>query len=124
MQVNKPFLMVIALLLLLYSCNRNYVPRRDNIPVVTLSSNTKTVKSAPAAATAPATGTRTMVKRAVPVKTSVPQVIWVNDKVAKKNFDGRLYYDLEGRRYWKNYADGKYYLFNRAMYNNSAFKPR
>lgn len=122
MQVKKTLLAAVVAVLLLNNCNRNYVPKRDNIPVVTLNSNTKAVK--PAAATSTATGTRAMVKRAAPVKATVPQVIWVNDKVAKRNFDGRLYYDLEGRRYWKNYVDGKYYLFNRAMYNNSAFKPR
>ena len=42
---------------------------------------------------------------------------------AKKNIDGRLYYDVEGRRYWRNYNDGKYYLFNKSMYSDSAFKP-
>jgi hypothetical protein len=54
---------------------------------------------------------------------AVPKVIMVNDNVAKKNIDGRLYYDVEGRRYWRNYNDGKYYLFNRSMYTDSAFKP-
>lgn len=111
-------------MILFYSCGRRYVPQNDNIPVVTLNSKTAAPKTAPAAATANKPAVRTMVKRAAPVKAAVPQVIWVNDKVAKKNFDGRLYYDLEGRRYWKNYVDGKYYLFNRAMYSNSAFKPR
>ena len=115
---------IIVSLILLYSCNKKFVPQHDNIPVITL--NNKTVPSKPATAAASTTKpvVRTMVKRAASEKINVPQVIWVNDKVAKRNFDGRLYYDLEGRRYWKNYVDGKYYLFNRAMYNNSAFKPR
>jgi hypothetical protein len=47
----------------------------------------------------------------------------VNDKAAKKNIDGRLYYDLGGHRYWRNYDDGKYYLFNKNMYGNKAFIP-
>ncbi len=124
MQVKFSPAYIIMPLILMYSCGRKYVPQNDNIPVVTLNSKTPAAKPAPAAATAAKPGVRTMTKRAAPVKTTVPQVIWVNDKVAKKNFDGRLYYDLDGRRYWKNYVDGKYYLYNRAMYNNSAFKPR
>lgn len=57
------------------------------------------------------------------IHTPTPKVIVVNDMVAKKSADGRLYYDLEGRRYWRNYDDGKYYLFNKAMYGNPAFTP-
>jgi hypothetical protein len=56
------------------------------------------------------------------IKTAVPKVITVNDKVAKKSVDGRYYYDLEGRRYWRNNRDGKYYLFNKSMFNNPDFK--
>lgn len=56
------------------------------------------------------------------IKTAVPKVIAVNDNTAKKTFDGRLYYDLEGRRYWKNYKDGKYYLYNKSMSTNPDFK--
>lgn len=65
------------------------------------------------------------VKKAVVKKAPVvvPKVIIVNDSVAKKNIDGRLYYDLQGHRYWRNYDDGKYYLFNQSMYNDKAFKP-
>lgn len=58
------------------------------------------------------------------LKTATPKVIVVNDNVASKSVDGRLYYDLLGHRYWKNYKDGKYYLFNQSMYNNDAFKPK
>jgi hypothetical protein len=57
-------------------------------------------------------------------KTTVaPQVIIVNDSAAKKSVDGRLYYDVGGHRYWRNYDDGKYYLFNKSMFTNKAFKP-
>ncbi len=52
-----------------------------------------------------------------------PETIFVNDAAAKKSVDGRLYYDVEGHRYWKNYKDGKYYLFNKSMYKNPDFKP-
>jgi hypothetical protein len=84
----------LLLSLSIFSCSKKHQPQRE-IPV----ENTPVIKAA------------------------IPRVIAVNDKVAKKSVDGRLYYDVDGRRYWKNYDDGKYYLFNRSMYNNPAFKP-
>lgn len=63
----------------------------------------------------------------VPRKTvaiTTPKFITLNDAVAKKAVDGRLYYDLEGKRYWKNYKDGKYYLYNKNMNGNPDYKPR
>ncbi|MEO9144566.1 MAG: hypothetical protein ABI237_03335 [Ginsengibacter sp.] len=56
-------------------------------------------------------------------KATFPKVITVNDSAARKSVDGRLYYDVMGHRYWRNYKDGKYYLFNKSMYNNAAFDP-
>ena len=61
------------------------------------------------------------VKRPV-LKTAVPKVIIVNDKVAKRSLDGRYYYDLEGHRYWRNNRDGKYYLFHKSMFDSPDFK--
>lgn len=55
--------------------------------------------------------------------TPVPKLLIMDDKGARRTVDGRLYHDLEGNRYWKNFKDGKYYLFNKAMYSDSAFKP-
>jgi len=55
-------------------------------------------------------------------KAVIPRVIVVNDKVASKSLDGRYYYDLLGHRYWRNNKDGKYYLFNKSMFNDEAFK--
>ena len=75
----------------------------------------------PAAATA-LPGTETAPAKRPVVKTAVPKVIVVNDKYAKRSVDGRYYYDLDGHRYWRNNKDGKYYLFNRSMYNDDAFK--
>ena len=63
------------------------------------------------------------VKKSI-VKTAVPKVITVNDNVAKRSLDGRYYYDLEGHRYWRNNRDGKYYLFNKSMFDNPDFKSR
>ena len=57
------------------------------------------------------------------IKEPVPKIISVNDAIAKKTIDGRLYYDLDGHRYWRNNKDGKYYLFNKVMYNQVEFKP-
>jgi hypothetical protein len=50
------------------------------------------------------------------------KVIAVVDDNAKKTLDGRNYYDFQDKRYWKNYKDGKYYLFNKSMYDNPDFK--
>ncbi len=57
------------------------------------------------------------------VKSDFPNVISVNDNAASKSVDGRLFYDVLGHRYWKNYKDGKYYLFDKSMYNNPDFQP-
>lgn len=75
------------------------------------------------ASTAPVTApvAKKPVKRTT-VKTAVPKVITVNDKVARKSLDGRYYYDLEGHRYWRNNRDGKYYLFHKSMFDNPDFK--
>jgi len=56
-------------------------------------------------------------------KTDFPKVITVNDSAASKSVDGRLFYDVLGHRYWRNYKDGKYYLFDKSMYNNPDFQP-
>ena len=54
-------------------------------------------------------------------KDIIPKMIVVNDNVAHRSVDGRYYYDLLGHRYWRSNKDGKYYLFNKSMYNNPAF---
>ncbi len=63
-------------------------------------------------------------KPPAPVKKTIPKFIILSDAVAKKAVDGRLYYDLEGKRYWKNYKDGKYYLYNKSMMSDPDYKPR
>ena len=94
-------------ILFVVSCSKKHLPQTTENTTV----NT----------TARPTEKKIVVKKIPPAP--VHKVIIVNDSVAKKNFDGRLYYDVDGRRYWKNYDDGKYYLFNKTMYTNSAFKP-
>ena len=95
----------VACMILIISCNKKQVPQH--------SADSAAVK----------TTASTAAKKPVVKKAAVPKVIVVNDSVAKKNIDGRLYYDLDGHRYWRNYNDGKYYLFNKSMYSDSAFIP-
>ncbi len=85
--------------------------------IVTVNSCSK--KNHPAPAAKPA---ETKTVKMNPVKTAVPKVITVNDKYARRSVDGRYYYDLQGHRYWRNNKDGKYYLFNKSMFNDPAFK--
>ena len=112
-----PTVVAFVFVVLLSSCSKKQVPQTTSKPVIFY--NGKEVVNKPAAATTTATK-KTVVRKVV---TPVAKVIIVSDKAAKQNIDGRLYYDVEGRRYWKNYSDGKYYLFNKSMYSDSAFKP-
>lgn len=59
----------------------------------------------------------------IAVRKTTPKFISVNDTVARKAVDGRLYYDLEGKRYWKNYKDGKYYIYSKNMSGNPDYQP-
>ena len=88
----------------LFSCSRKTTPHNSK----------NTTESTSAAVPA---------KKTTKLKTPTPTVIVVNDAAAKKTVDGRYYYDLNGKRYWRNNKDGKYYLFNKSMYNNPDFKP-
>lgn len=106
----------VSLLLLVTACSKKNQPQgadASTIKVTDLDKRTAVKKDSVVAK-------RAVVKR---IKTPVPQVLTVDDRAAKKTADGRLYYDLEGHRYWRNYTDGRYYLFNKKMYSNPAFKP-
>lgn len=83
----------------------------------------KTVPATTATAEAPVKPV-TLEKAKLPPKKKEPppKMITVNDAAAKKTVDGRYFYDLNGKRYWKNNKDGKYYLFNKSMYNNPDFQ--
>lgn len=113
------YLFAFILLISVYSCSRKHHPERtDTI--------TTTVSTIPGSTTTPVKSDSVVVKKRnfTPKKKDIiPPSIVVNDQAAKKAVDGRLYYDLLGNRYWKNYKDGKYYLFNQKMYDNPAFKP-
>ena len=108
MRKNYLAALFVACILFIISCNKKQVPQHTD-------SNTGAAKSTSAVA-----ATKPVVKT---IPASIPKVIVVNDSVAKKNIDGRLNYDLNGHRYWRNYNDGKYYLFNKSMYSDSAFIP-
>lgn len=97
---------------LFYSCSKKNHPSRttsneNNTSLTEKKIDTAAVKKA-------------LVKRKQ--KVVIPKVISVNDSAAHKSVDGRLYYDVLGHRYWRNNKDGKYYLFNKTMYTDDAFK--
>ncbi|MDB5200909.1 MAG: hypothetical protein JWQ27_318 [Ferruginibacter sp.] len=114
--MKKPVLVIAAGLLVFAftSCSKKTYPA-ENTTAAPASTSTTT-----------ATGSTTTTKKVTPVSATVynkeqarkaqqsgvkpPQVIVVNDKAAGKTADGKLYYDLNGYRYWKNNKDGKYYL--------------
>ncbi len=112
---NITHLIVICFLsVIIFSCHRKTVPHNSaTVSKVTVSTKktdeTKVVDPAE--------------KKAAASKVKTPSVIIVNDSAAQKTVDGRYYYDLNGKRYWRNNKDGKYYLFNKSMYNNPDFKP-
>lgn len=100
---------VVFVLLLINSCSRKTIPDTNSGRYV-LGKNNEPVAVKKVKAT----------KK----KTAIPKVIVVNDAVASKTFDGKYYYDLEGRRYWRSKKDGKYYLYNKSMATDPDFKKR
>ena len=109
------FVCLLVFTLMVYSCSRKHTPQKTN-PAASANINTEAVtKKSDSVAVSKKTYKPTQ-------KDIIPNVIVVNDKVARKSIDGRYYYDLLGHRYWRNNKDGKYYLFNKSMYSNDAFK--
>ena len=105
-----------VLLIFLFSCAKKHTPDKTTITSTVTTESPGITK----------TDTAVVVKKhnfTPKKKDIIPPSIVVNDAAAKKAVDGRLYYDLLGHRYWKNYKDGKYYLFSQKMYDNPAFKP-
>ena len=101
--------------LIFISCRRKHIPERSNPETTETNPNAGLPKKSDSVVV------RKKVYRPTQ-KDLTPNVIAVNDQAAHKSIDGRLYYDVLGHRYWKNYKDGKYYLFNKSMYSNPAFK--
>ena len=103
---------VITVLIIIFSigsCSKKTHPAEVSVNT-TVNSNSGTVSS---------TVKPAPLKR---LRKTIPKVIVVNDIAASKTFDGRYYYDLDGHRYWRNHKDGKYYLYNKSMNTDPAFK--
>lgn len=115
--MHKKYLLIVCTLTMIVveSCSRKTTPSRNETGA-SGSTNTSTDlnKSETGAPI------RSAVKRKP--KETIPAVIVVKDQFAKKSVDGRLYYDLQGHRYWRSSRDGKYYLFNKSMATDDAFK--
>ena len=105
------YIFIFLMPFLIYSCSRKAHPSKTS---------TETSSKAGTGNSELPAGTKTIAKPKA--KAALPKVIVVNDSVAHKSVDGRLYYDVMGHRYWRNKKDGKYYLFNKSMYNNPDFK--
>lgn len=114
----------------LVSCSKKHVPSKSAVvipaPGNTSGSRVKTepkvVRKIDSSVTVIPAKPEKPVEKEKP-KHEFPKVITVNDEAASKSVDGRLFYDVLGHRYWKNYSDGKYYLFDKSMYSNPDFKP-
>ena len=116
MSKNFPLIIISFVILICYSCSKKIIPvttlpspveKYDSVVVLKKSDSAVTVKKA-------------VVKKKP--KITIPKVITVNDKAAKLSVDGRFYYDLQGHRYWRNNVDGKYYLYNKSMSTDPAYK--
>lgn len=133
--MHKRLLLVFAVFIgmTLNSCSKKNVPSKTAtvIPGKDNTSGVKVKKPVPAPVVKPIDSS-VMAEPEKPeekpaekekAKHEFPKVISVNDAAASKSVDGRLFYDVLGHRYWKNYKDGKYYLFDKSMYNNPDFTP-
>ena len=118
-----PFLICIACLAILNSCSKKIQPTKTSEQTVTVT-DTAVVKTDTIQIVEKKTDSVVVKKEPVKrkPKATIPKVIVVNDKVARKSVDGRLYYDLQGHRYWRSNKDGKYYLYNKSMNTDDAFK--
>ena len=97
----------------IYSCSKKNHPSRTSLPDEKNNTSAAIKKN------------DSLEKKAIAKrkeKVIIPKVITVNDSAAHKSVDGRYYYDVMGHRYWRNNKDGKYYLFNKSMYTDDAFK--
>ena len=121
------YLLGLIILLTVYSCSRKQNPAKTESMTTTVTTLPGSTGASGTVVTPKKADSAVVVKKRnfTPKKKDIiPPSIVVNDKAAKKAVDGRLYYDLLGNRYWKNYKDGRYYLFSQKMYDDPAFKPR
>lgn len=121
---------VIFIAFVFMSCSKRYHPSRtamnNNATIeVRKGVEAETNVNKNKTTTSPTPAAPVVVKKEVVKPKAVdefPKVISVNDDAARKSVDGRLYYDVMGHRYWRNNKDGKYYLFNKSMYNDPDFQ--
>ena len=113
-------------LMLLISCSKKTTPARTPEEPAKTVIVPDTIKAVDTVQSPIKKTDSVLVKKAPPVKPkpkeTIPKVIAVGDNAAKKSVDGRLYYDLQGHRYWRNNKDGKYYLYNKSMATDPDFK--
>jgi hypothetical protein len=114
-------LLTVLTFVFLTSCSKKNIPSKPKRASIDYSYDSTSVKKTPEKEAIIEVEKKEAEKKAAP---TYPKIITVNDVAAKKSVDGRMYYDIQGRRYWKNFKDGKYYLFNKSMYNDPDFKPR
>lgn len=107
---------IVCSFLLLQACSRKTTPPPKPNITPTIGTTTKAPDSVAIAEVKAKMGYKT------PVKTAVPKSIVVSDAAAKKTVNGRYYYDLEGKRYWRSKKDGKYYLYYKGMFENKDFQ--
>jgi hypothetical protein len=107
-------LIILFFAFVLFSCSKKSHPSRSPVATITYDSSAIVRKTDTVAVV-----NKPARPKAKPV---FPKVITVNDSAASKSVDGRYYYDVMGHRYWRNNKDGKYYLFDKSMYNNDDFK--
>jgi hypothetical protein len=110
-----PVIVSIFIIIAIQSCSKRSTPNRTAANTETNGTNSPAIKKNDSLITI-----KPVIKRKLPE--AVPKVIVVNDKYANKSVDGRYYYDLQGHRYWRSNRDGKYYLFNKSMQTDDAFK--
>ena len=119
--MSKRSLIILIILISLapISCNKKTHPSKDTGTWLDYNTHSVTEYKKSEVVKPPAVAKKTISKN----NTSFPKVIIVSDKAAKKSVYGRYYYDINGHRYWRNKFDGKYYIFDKSMYTDKAFKP-
>ncbi len=109
--------LVIVSAFLFQACSRKTAP--PPAPTATAAPSSATTKTADSVAIVEM---KAKMGIKTPVKTAVPKSIVVSDAAAKKTVNGRYYYDLEGKRYWRSKKDGRYYLYYKGMFENKDFQ--
>jgi hypothetical protein len=118
----QKFLVFFSMSILIFSCSRKTIPATTSASTENKTTANPTNSTiTPDSSLSPTTEKKIAVYNP-PVKTATPKAITVNDKAATRTADGRYYYDLEGKRYWRNKKDGKYYLYYKGMFENKNFQ--